>query len=302
MSLIFIVDDSTLSLNALSHLLESEGHKAICLKESTDAADMISEARPDLLLLDVVMPKLGGLELLGELKARPGMDMMPVIMVTAKTDAEDVRAALDAGAFDYIRKPFEAIEVLARVRSALRTRHYMERLVYLSEHDGLTRLLNHSTILRELGRSLEALSTPGCGLTVVMCDIDYFKRINDGYGHQAGDAVLIALGKLLIDAQGATGIAGRYGGEEFCIILGGFDRAMALRWAETFRAVVEAREWEADGRRLRFTMSFGLAWTESGEGRNSGEILAEADRRLYLAKGAGRNRVVAADQDPVTAT
>jgi two-component system, cell cycle response regulator len=299
MSLIFIVDDSSLSRNSLTRLIEAEGHKVICLAESVDAADMIVEARPDLLLLDIVMPGLSGIELLRKLRGREALDTMPVIMVTAKTGAEDVREALDAGAFDYIRKPFEAVEVLARLRSALRTREYMERLVYLAERDGLTSLYNHSTILRELERQISALVEPGSCLSVVMCDIDFFKHVNDEHGHQAGDAVLSGLGKLIASSLGATGTAGRYGGEEFCVILGGFDLAMAGRWAEAMRAHVEEKGWEVPGGSLKFTMSFGVAFLEGGaggKGSSSREILAEADKRLYAAKRTGRNRVVTAGE------
>jgi two-component system, cell cycle response regulator len=304
MSLIFIVDDSSLSRNSLSRLLEAQGHKVICLAESVDAADMIEEALPDLLLLDVVMPKLSGIELLGDLKTCEALSTMPVIMVTANTEAEDVRKALDAGAFDYLRKPVDPVEVLARVRSALRTHDYMEQLVYLAERDGLTGLYNHSKILKVLDLSLAALKAPGSCLSVVMCDIDFFKRVNDDYGHQAGDAVLSGLGSLLAETLGATGQAGRYGGEEFLIYLGGFDRAMAAHWAEAFRALVESREWESSGVKLRFTMSFGLSWTEVAEGaaggiKSSRELLAEADGRLYAAKKAGRNRVVSSDEEPI---
>jgi two-component system cell cycle response regulator len=292
MGLIFIVDDSVLSLNALSSLLTAEGHKVICLRESVDAADMIVEARPDLLLLDVVMPGLSGLELLRDLKSRDAMETMPVIMVTAKTKADDVSEALGAGAFDYIRKPFEAIEVAARVKSALRTRSYMERLLFLSERDGLTGILNHSTILRELDKELAEIAGSDTALALIMCDIDYFKYVNDTYGHQAGDAVLAGIGKLFSESLGATGQAGRYGGEEFCVFLRGFDRQMAARWAETFRGVVEARLWEADEARISCTMSLGVACVEGKLASNSRVLLAEADKRLYAAKAAGRNRVI----------
>jgi two-component system cell cycle response regulator len=294
MSLIFIVDDSILSLNALSRLVEAEGHKVICLKDSADASDMIVEAAPDLLLLDVVMPKVSGIELLRDLKARDAMATMPIIMVTSRTDAVDVSEALGAGAFDYIRKPFEAIEVTARIKSALRTRKYMERLVFLAERDGLTGILNHATILRELDRELAALSSSDASLAVVMGDIDHFKEVNDKYGHQAGDAILSGLGKLFSESLGATGQAGRYGGEEFCIYLRGFDRAMVQRWAETFRKVVEERDWEAGDMQLKVTISFGVSWTEGVGKTTRRELIAEADRRLYAAKGEGRNRVVAA--------
>jgi two-component system, cell cycle response regulator len=301
-SLIFVVDDSSLSRNGLSRLVEAAGHKVLCLAESVGAAEMIAEARPDLLLLDVVMPKVSGIELLRDLRSREILDSMPVIMVTAATEVENLREALDAGAFDYIRKPFDPVEVLARLRSALRTREYMEKLLYLAERDGLTGLYNHATILRELERSLSDIAGTDSCVSVAMCDIDFFKRVNDEHGHQAGDAVLSGLGGLIASSLGATGKAGRYGGEEFCAILGGFDRAMAARWAEALRSHVAERSWEAGKGSIRFTLSFGIASVEGGPATcgdgliGSRELLAEADRRLYAAKRAGRNRVVSSDE------
>jgi len=308
MGLIFVVDDSSLSRNSLTRLLESEGHKVVSLGESVGAADMIAEAKPDLLLLDIVMPGISGIELLRELRADSALDTMPVIMVTAKTGVEDVREALDTGAFDYVRKPFEVVEVLARLRSALRTREYMERLVYLAERDGLTGLYNHATILRELERGIASLEGSGGCLSVVMGDIDFFKRINDERGHQAGDAVLADLGHLIASSLGSTGKAGRYGGEEFCITLGGFDLAMACRWAEAMRAHIAERDWQAGDQALKLTMSFGVASLGGAAGAlgrdaaadHARELLAEADRRLYGAKRAGRNRVKFDESDPET--
>lgn len=287
----------------MARLLEEEGHKVICLAESEGAAEMIAEAKPDLLILDIVMPKVSGIDILRSLRARRELDTMPIVMVTAKTGSEDLREALDAGAFDYVRKPVDSVEILARVRAALRTREYMERLVYLAERDGLTGLYNHKTILREIDASLASLSQAGSSLALVMCDIDFFKKINDGYGHQAGDAVLAGIGALFAESLGSTGKAGRYGGEEFCIVLGGFDRAMAARWAEALRSHIESKEWDAEGKKLRFTMSFGVAWAEHCAASSAGQsscaaartardLIAEADRRLYDAKKCGRNQVV----------
>jgi two-component system cell cycle response regulator len=295
MQLIFILDDSTMSLNVLSRLLEAEGYKVICLKESEDAVDMIVEAEPDLVLLDIVMPKVSGLEVLHDLKARDSCADMPVIMVTAMTDAADVSAALEAGAFDYIRKPFEAIEVTARVRSALRTREYMQKLRYLSERDGLTGLLNHATFMKALDKEVAAPSRDPKALSVVMADIDFFKAVNDRYGHQAGDALLAGLAGYLSAAVGSSGAAGRYGGEEFCVFLRGFDLGMAGRWAETFRRVIEGREWKLGEQRARATLSLGVSTQELGSSPES--LIAEADRCLYEAKKGGRNRVVVSGRE-----
>ncbi|HOX31179.1 MAG TPA: diguanylate cyclase [Spirochaetales bacterium] len=292
MRLIFILDDSSLSLNALSHLLEPEGYKVICLKESEGAVDMIVEAQPDLVLLDVVMPKLSGLEVLRQLKEREECAEMPVIMVTAMTEAQDVSAALEAGAFDYIRKPFEAIEVRARVRSALRTRDYMLKLRYLSERDGLTGLLNHAAFIRALSRELAEPVGGDKALSLVMADLDFFKSVNDKHGHQAGDALLAGLGELLAKAVGRSGEAGRYGGEEFCALLRGYDLGMAGRWAEAFRKVVEERDWDLGSERIKATLSLGVASMEGSI--DPAALIAEADRSLYEAKRGGRNRVVMA--------
>jgi len=290
MNRIFVLDDSAMSLSALTRLLEAEGYAVIPRSLSEGAVEAIVEAAPDLALLDIVMPKVSGLEVLKGLKGRDECAELPVIMVTAKTEVTDLSAALEAGAFDYIRKPFEPMEVTARVRSALRTRDYMLTLRQLSERDGLTGLLNHSAFYKALDKELEAGISPI--VSVAMIDLDLFKTVNDRFGHLAGDLVLKGFAHLLQSAAGPSGAAARYGGEEFCVLLKGYSLEMAERWAQTFRRAVEGYSWDLAGRQIRITASIGVASIE--ERRSSEAIIAAADSSLYEAKRAGRNRVAAA--------
>ncbi|MDP3179242.1 MAG: diguanylate cyclase [Spirochaetaceae bacterium] len=291
MKRIFVVDDSSLALAALSKLLGAEGYETSLRQHPMGAAEAIAEAAPDLVLLDVVMPGMSGIELLRALKASPATTDIPVIMVTALTDAQLVHEALESGAFDYIRKPYEAIEVAARVRSALRIREYQDRLKELSQRDSLTGLLNHGTFIATLQRELEAAAAAGKPLSVAMIDLDHFKTVNDTYGHAAGDLVLAGISALLRDSVGQSGIAGRYGGEEFCVLLRGFGLAMAKRHAEAFRALVEERSWDVGSAVVKITLSSGIAEAEASS--NAGALIAAADKALYTAKKQGRNRVEA---------
>ncbi len=293
---VFILDDSALSLTALSRLLEAEGYEVLSRARSEGAVEAIVEAMPDLALLDIVMPKVSGLEVLQGIKRHEECAEMPVIMVTAKTDVMNLSAALEAGAFDYIRKPFEPVEVAARVRSALRTRDYMLKLRHLSERDGLTGLLNNTVFYKALDKELGSGSNPI--LSVAMIDLDLFKSVNDRFGHQAGDLVLKGFGQLLQSAVGPSGAAARYGGEEFCVLLKGYDREMAEHWAEAFRKAIEGYGWDVAGGRIRITVSIGLAVFDGHRGAEA--LVAAADRSLYEAKGAGRNRVVLAGRGPAS--
>jgi two-component system cell cycle response regulator len=287
MDRIFVLDDSALSLTALSRLLEAEGYEVLTRGQSEGAIEAIAEAAPDLALLDIVMPKVSGLEVLQGIKRREECADMPVIMVTAKTDVMNLSAALEAGAFDYIRKPFEPVEVAARVRSALRTRDYLLKLRHLAERDGLTGLLNHTAFYKALDKELGSGEAPI--ISVAMIDLDLFKSVNDRFGHQAGDLVLKGFAQLLQSAVGPSGAAARYGGEEFCVFLKGYGPEMAERWAQTFRKAIEGYSWDVAGKQIRVTVSIGVVAFDRHRGSES--LVASADASLYEAKRSGRNRV-----------
>lgn len=286
---VLIVDDSELERKILTKTLEADGYVTRAAADADSGLAAMREAPPDLVLLDVVMPGRSGLEALAEIMADGTLSRIPVIMVTSKTDAADARAALDAGAIDYIRKPFEAIEIRARARSALRIRDYQERLRFLSSHDGLTGLLNHVEILSAVER---AVSDPRGGFSIALLDVDHFKAVNDGRGHQFGDAVLARLGAALTEAFPAPTAVGRYGGEEFLALLPGYDIGMARKTIDAFRRIVEALEWEgAPGQRV--TVSAGMAEYSPAEAVSASALIQSADEALYRAKRGGRNRVEA---------
>lgn len=284
---VLIIDDSELERKILTKTLEADGYVTSVAADADAGLAAMRGVPPDLVLLDVVMPGRSGIEALGDMMADAALSRVPVIMVTAKTDAADAQAALDAGAIDYIRKPFEAIEIRARARSALRIRDYQERLRFLSSHDGLTGLLNHVEILSAVER---AVSAPRGGFSIALLDVDHFKAINDGRGHQFGDAVLTRLGAALAEAFPAPTAVGRYGGEEFLVLLSGYDLGMARKTMDAFRRVVEAIEWAgAPGQRV--TVSAGITEYAPTEAPSASTLVQRADEALYRAKRGGRNRV-----------
>jgi diguanylate cyclase (GGDEF)-like protein len=285
-----IVDDSELERKILVKTLGADGYETSVAPDGETALRLMSEEAPDLVLLDVVMPGLSGHEVLGLIMADEALRMVPVIMVTSRTDANDVQEALDAGAFDYIRKPFEAVEIRARARAALRIRDYQERLRFLSTHDGLTGLLNHVESLNAADKAVQRAASDGSFLSIVMIDIDHFKGVNDTLGHQFGDAVLAKAGALLADCFAGIGATGRYGGEEFIVVLRNFSLDMAKKSADAFRRLVSAIAWPtAPG--LRVTVSAGVAAFDAGRDADCAALIQAADVALYEAKSSGRDRV-----------
>ncbi|MCX7024105.1 MAG: diguanylate cyclase [Spirochaetes bacterium] len=245
MSRLLAVDDSQLVIKILDHTLSNAGYGFVSCGEGRTALSLAESVHPDIILLDIIMPDITGLEVLARLKDKPAMASLPVIILASRTDPEDVATALEAGAFDYIRKPVEPIEVLARIRSALRIREYEEKLEYSSTHDGLTGLYNHVETLSILESELSVARDKRQAFSVAMIDIDHFKKVNDLHGHQVGDTVLRGLGAMISSTFGAVGTAGRYGCEEFFIVLRNFDTAMAGMSLEAFRKAVEEHTWPA---------------------------------------------------------
>ncbi|MBU0935591.1 MAG: diguanylate cyclase [Spirochaetes bacterium] len=291
MNEILLVDDSELSLKVLQATLEQEGHKVITASNCQDALRLLALTTPRLIMLDIVMPDCSGLKLLETLQADEKTVHIPVIMVTSRSEADDVKTALEAGAFDYIRKPYSEIEVVARVHSALRIADYQERLLYLSTHDGLTGLYNHVTILNKLSQVLEDTHSQKKPFALLMLDLDNFKSVNDSYGHQFGDHVLQRTGQLIYEHFSKYGATGRYGGEEFCIGLKNYNQQMALRAAEAFRKLVAGLSWPGKPADYRISTSIGLVSSENSPSESIEQLVHRADKALYQAKQSGRNQV-----------
>jgi diguanylate cyclase (GGDEF)-like protein len=289
---ILAIDDSVINLKLLALILGREGFEVLTTSDSLDALPLTLQHNPHLILLDVMMPGLSGLEILRQLKQNNVTQSVPVLMVTARTKGEDVKAALEAGAFDYIKKPLDEVEIVARVQSALKYKFHQDKLVEMATHDSLTGLYNHRLLIELLGRELANARRKAEPVAFCMADIDHFKNLNDQYGHQAGDLVLREVSQVLSQGLRKSDPVGRYGGEEFGIILGscGADRAAAL--CERLRQSVADHPFVYQGQEIRVTVSLGLAVASPDAVTSETELIRKADLALYRAKEAGRNRLV----------
>lgn len=306
-SKILVVDDVAVNVQLLTTYLSSVGYNVIAARDGQEALEKIPECSPDLILLDVMMPKFNGFEVCERIKNDEATRIIPVIMVTALNEIEDKIRATEAGADDFVSKPFNKLELLTRVKSLLRIKELhdqlnakvkeleqaKERLRQLAITDGLTGLYNHRYLKEHLEQELYRASRHLSEVSAVMIDIDHFKKYNDTYGHPAGDALLSAVARLLKENIRKIDIAARYGGEEFCLVLAETNKAAAVVVAEKMRRLVELSQFQAQESRVngRVTISLGVA-TFPDDATSMNDLIAIADRRLYHAKQGGRNQVV----------
>jgi diguanylate cyclase (GGDEF)-like protein len=296
-SLILIVDDSPLNVQMLAGILSTEYNLALAAN-GAQALEIVAQSRPDLILMDVMMPDLNGYEVCRRLKADPASAGVPVIFLTAKTESEDIIAGFNAGGVDYLTKPFIREELFARIGVHLRLQHLVleleaknQELQRLAETDELTGLVNRRFLLDRLRETIRLADRHHFPVSVLMLDIDFFKQVNDRWGHQAGDEVLVRVATALRDTVRSTDWVGRYGGEEFLVVLTHTDLASAAALAEKIRTAVAALVFPNPDTRV--TISGGLAILQAGEGEE--RLIARADAGLYQAKEAGRNRIAGID-------
>jgi len=289
---ILAVDDSDLNLKFLAMVLEREGFDVVTTADSLQAVPLAVQSLPQLVLLDVVMPGISGLEILRMLKQNSLTQGIPVVFVTARSRGEDVKDALEAGAFDYLKKPLDEIEIAARVRSALRYKAHHDQLAEMAMHDSLTGLYNHRLLIELLERELATGRRKGQPVSFCMADIDHFKGLNDRYGHQAGDLVLQEVSRLLTQGLRKSDAVGRYGGEEFGIILSGCAADKAQSLCERLRHTIAEYPFQVLGHTVNITVSLGLAHADPQDDVSETDLIRRADSALYQAKAEGRNRLV----------
>ncbi|GAC1477500.1 MAG: diguanylate cyclase [Gemmatimonadaceae bacterium] len=315
-SRILIVDDHEDNVDLLQTRLEAWGYATEVARDGELALAAVRASPPDLILLDVMMPKIDGIEVARQLKADATLPFIPIIMQTALDSTEHKVEGLSAGADDYITKPIEFAELGARVKSMLRIKQLQdeieargreltvlndrlrlvnEQLLYTSQTDALTGLDNRRHLEERLQEMYEHAVRMGEPLGCVMCDLDKFKSVNDTYGHQVGDTVLSQLATILKGAAREVDRVGRYGGEEFMILLAGTAGDAAEVFAERVRKDIEAHTFTFEGGSLRRTASFGVAAWPHPLFDNSDALVKAADDALYVAKETGRNRVVGFD-------
>lgn len=252
----------------------------------------------DLVLLDLGLPDIDGVELCRRLRDR--YPHLEIIVLTARGEEIDIVVGLDAGADDYITKPINFAELEARIKALLRIKALQEELERanaelrrVSQTDGLTGVDNRRHIEQRLTEAFQHAARLNESLAVVMTDVDHFKSVNDTYGHQAGDAVLKQVAEVLRESAREIDHVGRYGGEEFLVLLPGASAEDARAFAERARAAIAAREFAYAGGTLQRTMSAGVASWPHPELRHQEALVKAADDALYVAKSSGRNRVVA---------
>ncbi|MBI5612779.1 MAG: diguanylate cyclase [Gammaproteobacteria bacterium] len=259
----------------------------------------------ELVITDINMPRLTGQQLLVRIRKSDNarIRQLPVIVMTTAEDNVDRNLAFLNGANDFINKPIDEMELLARTRvhhtlaSTIRELEQSRaRLAELATTDPLTRLNNRRSFFEQAEQHLVMAERYQTGLAIVLLDIDFFKKINDSHGHHSGDAVLVAMAGLVTDKIRSVDTVARMGGEEFALLLPGANRLGAAVMAERIRAAVEQHPFAAPDRVLRVTASLGIASLDVDQAQNTEELLAIADRRLYLAKNNGRNRICVNDQ------
>ena len=295
---ILVADNSMVVRAVLRRQLEADGHTVIEAVDGEEAITACREYCPDVVLLDVEMPVLDGHATLERLKADPDLKDIPVVFLTGRVDTADVVTGLRLGAHDYLRKPFEANELMARVSAALRTKELQDELRRrnaeldrVSRIDMLTNIYNRRHLDEHLRRAISGARRHGRTVGVLLVDIDHFKDVNDQYGHLAGDAVLKEVAARLQGAMRTEDALGRWGGEEFIAVLTDTPGESIGVLAERMRQAIASTPFVlADGTRIRVTVSIGhTAGTEDAE-----VLVHRSDDALYVAKEAGRNQVAAA--------
>lgn len=304
---ILVVDDNPDNLEIISVRLSSRGFHIETATNGQEALDRVHQDAPHLILLDVMMPLLDGYEVSRRIKNDENLPYIPIILVTARDSTQDKVEGLDAGADDYLTKPINFPELEARVRSMLRIKRLQDeldqknrelevankRLRKLSITDGLTELFNHRHVHELLHEEFERTKRSGEPMAVVMMDLDRFKQVNDTYGHPTGDVILYETAQILKETAREIDMVGRYGGEEFIIILPGADEEAAEQFAERVRTRVEEHVFRDEENEVTMTMSGGAASFPSAEDFDNPDMLIKrADEALYHAKESGRNRIV----------
>ena len=292
---ILVIDEDLDSLNILLEPLRWEGYDARGAQSVQEGLQLIESWAPHIALLDLAADR-GGMQCLD--KIRQKLPHSSCLIISEDSSTESIIMCLDAGADDYIIKPFVPLELLARIRTHLRIRDLQEQLVYANERlkelvdtDDLTGLYNMRSLYQRLEFEIERARRFSRGVVCVMMDMDYFKTVNDGHDHLFGSHVLTEVGKIIKENTRNTDIAARYGGDEFLVVLTEVNYEGALLFCERLRQSIEATHFTNGEDAIRLTISIGFTTYPETEKINAREMVRRADHALYQAKRMGRNRV-----------
>ncbi len=294
---ILIVDDDPINLKILSKVVSDLGYDPITVNNGTDALESIKQKECSVVLLDWMMPGMDGIEVCRGIRMLDDENVCYIIINSAREGSDDISRALKAGANDYISKNTDLVELKARIGAGVRTARLERKLIdlnnrlkYLVRIDSLTGLLNHAAILKELSMELDRGRRDATPTSILMLDLDRFKTVNDTYGHQTGDEVLIRFSDLLTQSCRSFDRIGRYGGEEFLIVLPRTEEEECITIGNRIRTQTETLQIVNEINNLRITCSIGCCTTVNSE-KHSFSLIAAADSALFRAKKAGRNLV-----------
>ncbi len=290
---ILLVEDSRIDTHQISSYLDEWGFEFRAVGDGIEAWNLVQEAdAPQLILLDWMLPGIDGIELCRRIRAlSEGGTYFYTVMLTAKDKKQDLLTAMAAGADDYLAKPVDPSELKARVVVGRRILELQRSLRFAATHDFLTRLLNRAEIIASLKRELARSERTGEPVAVMMADLDHFKQINDSHGHPAGDEVLKDVALKLRAELRSYDLAGRYGGEEFLLVLPTCNLAAASRRAEQLRLSIAKEPVLTQFGNLSITLSMGVTVSSAESEFSTQELLQQADQALYRAKEKGRNCV-----------
>jgi two-component system, cell cycle response regulator len=294
-----LAEDNPIFQTMLRSLLARWGYEAVLARDGDEAWQALSSSEPPrLAILDWMMPGVDGVELCRRIRAAGQEPYIYILLLTARTEAGDLVEGMDAGADDYLTKPFKAHELRVRLRAGRRILELQEQLLLAREalrdqatHDGLTGMLNRAAIFEALEHEIDRAQRERGPLAVLMTDIDLFKKINDTWGHGAGDFVLKETAARMQHAVRAYDSLGRYGGEEFLLVLPGCTAEAAAERAERLRQAIALAPFETGRESIRVTCSVGVSARAHALRTDLEAMVREADVALYAAKQAGRNRV-----------
>ena len=289
---ILLVEDSYIERHKLGCSLTDWGLEYATVGSGTEAIKVIEGPNPpEMVLLDWILPGMDGIDVLRRIRKMAQGSYIYTVMLTAKSQKKDRMMAMDAGADDYLSKPIDPAELRSRILVGKRILELQQSLRFAATHDFLTNLLNRSEILAALEREFARGGREEKPLAIILADIDHFKRVNDTLGHAAGDEVLKEVAQRLKADLRPYDVVGRYGGEEFLLVLPGCTLTNGAKRADDIRKVVAGSAIKTPFGTTSATISMGVTAVEWNRDRSAADLLHEADVSMYMAKRNGRNRV-----------
>jgi len=309
---ILIAEDDAISRRLLEVFASKRGYQVVLASSGEEALRCLSEeGAPRLAILDWMMPGMEGTEVCRKLREQSAdRPYVYLLLLTARTEREDLLQGLQSGADDYVRKPFDPAELDARLHTGQRILDLQDKLIaagdelrFRATHDSLTGLANRAVILETLHREHSRQRRAGGSFGIILLDIDHFKNVNDKHGHLCGDKVLREVASAMNESVRPYDTVGRYGGEEFLIVVPEADAETTLRIAQRVRKAVELRVIAENDGAIQVTSSLGVAASANPKASRPHDLLRLADEALYRAKSNGRNRCELAgtptSKDPV---